>query len=191
MIRVFENPRTLLLALFMLVLIMTPLLYIFRGIIRFSRDIEWAPADDENGVSVVRPPSIDYAMTTVVEMDSESAVLHTKQAVSEEGLGIVAEFDVADILRASGVAFRPYKVLTIWDGLTMSQIVKSELAAGLLMPARIIIFEVEGGTAIAAVDPRAVLKVANNPSLLPLAVEARAQLQRVIDRLEVGTVTLS
>ncbi len=179
-----DDTRTLILAVIMLVLIMTPLLYFFRAVLRFSRSLEVVEGEGER----LRVPAIDYAMTTVVSATFNDVLAQTRQALREEGFGIVAEIDVADTFEASGTPFRPYAILTAWDAGTMSQVLKTEIAAGLLMPARVIVFEVEGGTAVAAMDPRALLKVADNPSLLPLAVEARAQLQRVIDRLEVGTV---
>lgn len=179
-----DNTRTLILAVIMLVLIMTPLLYLLRAVLRFARSLEVVEEEGER----LRAPAIDYAMTTVVAAPFKKVLAQARQALREEGFGIVAEVDVADTFEASGMAFQPYTILTAWDAGTMSQVLKTEIAAGLLMPARVIVFAVEGGTAVAAMDPRISLKVADNPSLLPLAVEARAQLQRVIDRLEVGTI---
>lgn len=186
----FDDSRTLILAVVMFVLIMAPLLYFFRAVLRFSRSLEFveeAPGGVEERLQV---PSIDYAMSTVVAAPFDTVVAQTRQALREEGLGVVAEIDVADTFDVSGISFQRYVILSAWDAGTMSQVLKTELAAGLLMPARIIVFEVTGGTAVAAMDPRHLLKIADNPALLPLAVEARAQLQRVIDRLEVGTVSV-
>lgn len=181
----FDDSRTLILAVIMFMLIMAPLLYFFRAVLRFSRGLEVVEEKEGAGGVRLRAPAIDYAMSTVVAAPFDAVLAQTRQALREEGFGVVAEIDVDDTLDASGIRFQPYTILTAWDAGTMAQVLKSELAAGLLMPARVIVLEVEGGTAVAAMDPRNLLKVADNPELLPLAVEARAQLQRAIDRLEV------
>lgn len=186
----FDDSRTLILAVIMFVLIMAPLLYFFRAVLRFSRTLEIAEEEEPAGGERLRVPTIDYAISTIVAAPFQEVLAQTRGALREEGFGLVAEIDVADTLDASGIQFQPYAILTAWDTGTMAQVLKAERAAGLLMPARVIVFEVEGGTAVAAMDPRALLKVADNPNLLPLAVEARAQLQRAIDRIEVGTVSV-
>jgi uncharacterized protein (DUF302 family) len=184
----FSDSRTLILAAVMLVLIMMPLLYFFRAVLQFSRGLEVIEEDEAPASEYLRAPAIDYAMSAVVVAPFDEVLAQTRQALREEGFGVVAEIDVADTLEASGIQFQPYTILAAWDAGTMAQVLKAERAAGLLMPARLIVFEVEGGTAVAAMDPRPLLKVTDNLKLLPLAVEARAQLQRAVDRLEVGTV---
>jgi uncharacterized protein (DUF302 family) len=188
----FDDPQRLILALVMFALIMTPLLYFFRIVLRFSRSLELVEGDTAEGGTRLRAPDIDYALTTVVPAPFETVLHQTREALREEGFGILSEIDVADTLDVSGFRFRPYTILTAWDAETMAGVLKAEPAAGLLMPARVIVFEVEGGTAVAAADPRVLFKVADNPNLLPLAVEARAQLQRAIDRVDVwSAMTLS
>ncbi len=185
----FDDPQRLVLAAVMFVLIMTPLLYFFRAALRFSRSLELVEGETTGGGVRLRAPQIDYALTTVVPADFETVLDQTREALREEGFGIVSEIDVAEMLDASGRRSTPYAILTAWDADTMANVLEAEPAGGLLMPARVIVFEVEGGTAVAAADPRVLLKVADNPDLLPLAVEARAQLQRAIDRVDVWSAT--
>jgi len=184
----FDDARTLFLAVVMFALIVTPLLYFFRAVLRFSRGLELVEEDRSGEGEILRAPAVDYGMSTVVMLSFEDVLAQTKEALRQEGFGVVAEIDVAGMLETSGIKFAPYAVLTAWDTGTMTHVLKAEHAAGLLMPARVIVFEVQGGAAVVAADPRQLLAVADNPNLLPLAVEARAQLQRAIDRLEVGTV---
>lgn len=174
----------------MFALLMAPLLYFFRAVLRFSRSLELVE-DEETSAHPLRAPAVDYAMSTVLAQPFDDVLALTKLSLREEGFGILSDIDVAETLGESGIRFRPYRILTAWDADTMAQVLRVERPAGLLMPARVVVYEVDGGAAVSAVDPRHLLNVAENPSLLPLAVEARAQLQRVIDRLEVGTVTLA
>ncbi|MFQ5858061.1 MAG: DUF302 domain-containing protein, partial [Anaerolineae bacterium] len=165
----FDDSRTLILAVIMFTLIMAPLLYFFRAVLQFSRTLEIVEEEEVAGGERLRAPAIGYAMSTLVAAPFEEALAQTRQALREEGFGVVAEIDVADTLDSSGIQFRRYTILTVWDSGTMGQVLKTEFTAGLLMPARVIVFEVEGGTAVAAMDPRSLLKVADNPNLLPLA----------------------
>lgn len=176
----------------MFVLLMAPLLYFFRAVLRFSRSLELVEENGHAGekTPLLSVPMVDYAMSTVFAAPFADTLVQAKLALREEGFGVVAEIDVAGVFSESGVGFQPYTILSVWDADTMVRVLRSERTVGLLMPARVIVYEVEGGTIVAAVDPRSLLNVADNPDLLPLAIEARAQLQRAIDRLEVGTVTL-
>lgn len=185
----FDDPKTLILAVVMFILIMAPLVYLFRAVLRFSRSLELVEESGAQGARL-RAPAIDYAMSTILAAPFDVVLDQARRALQEEGFGLVAEVDVREALDASGIQFRSYTILTTWDAGTMNQVLKSEPAAGLLMPARVIVYEVEGGTTVAAMDPRSLLGVADNPNLLPLAVEARTQLQRAIDRLETGTVSI-
>ena len=184
----FDDTRTLVLAVIMFALIVAPLLYFFRAVLRFSRGLELIEEDRTGEGEILRAPAVDYGMSAVMMASFEDVLAQTKQALREEGFGVVAEIDVAGTLDASGIKFPPYVIVAAWDAGTMAQVLKVERTAGLLMPARVIVYQVEGGVAVVAADPRRLLDVADNPNLLPLAVEARAQLQRAIDRLEVGTV---
>ena len=185
----FDDPQRLLLAVVMFVLIMAPLLYLFRAAWRFSRSLELMEEETVGAGGRLRAPQLDYALTTVVPADFEAVLDQTRRALREEGFGIVSEIDVAGLLDASGRPGAPYTILTAWDADTMASVLKAEPAVGLLLPARVVVFKMGEGTAVAAADPRVLLKVADNPDLLPLAVEARAQLQRVIDRVDVWSAT--
>ncbi len=186
----FEDLSTFALALVMFALIMAPLVYFFRAVLRFSHSLELVDEDSEADGVPLRAPAVDYAMSTILAMPFGETLNQAKLALQEEGFGVVSEIDVAGTLNESGRQLRPYTILAAWDADTMAQVLKTERPAGLLMPARVVVYEVDGGTAVVAMDPRVLLKVADNANLLPLAVEARSQLQRVIDRLDVGTVTL-
>jgi uncharacterized protein (DUF302 family) len=183
-----DEARTLILAAVMFAVIMAPLLYLLRAVLRFSRSLELVEDDEAVGLGQMGTPSIAYGMATVVAAPFEEGLALAQQALREEGLGVVATVDVAELLEHSGIRFPAYTILTAWDATTMAQVLKVEEAAGLLLPARVLVYAVEGGTAIVAGDPRKLLAVAENPALVPLAGEARAQLERAIGRLEVGTV---
>jgi uncharacterized protein (DUF302 family) len=51
---------------------------------------------------------------------------------------------------------------------------------GLLLPCNIIVYEKEGKTNVAVFDPMVITKIMENSSILPVAQEMKARLERVI-----------
>jgi uncharacterized protein (DUF302 family) len=185
-----DESRTLILAAVMFALIMAPLLYFLRATLRFSRSLEVVEDEGIAEASRLRAPRVAYGLATVVAVPFEEGVALAQQALREEGLGVIARIDVGNLLKESGIRSSAYTILTAWDATSIAQMLKVEETAGLLVPARLVVYEVDGGTAIVAGDPRKLLAIADNPALIPLAGEARAQLERAIGRLEVGTVRI-
>jgi uncharacterized protein (DUF302 family) len=60
---------------------------------------------------------------------------------------------------------------------------KAEPEIGLLLPCNVIVYEEGEGSVVSIVDPISMLGVVENPSLEPVADEARARLQRVKEAL--------
>jgi uncharacterized protein (DUF302 family) len=57
------------------------------------------------------------------------------------------------------------------------------LDIGLLLTCNVIVYEDDGGSAVAILDPLAMLSIVDNPDPSTVATEARAKLQREIDAL--------
>jgi uncharacterized protein (DUF302 family) len=64
------------------------------------------------------------------------------------------------------------------------QALQNELEIGLLLPCNVIVYETdEGQSVISIVNPLSMLGVVESPTLDPVANEAKARLQRVVDSL--------
>jgi len=57
---------------------------------------------------------------------------------------------------------------------------------GLLLPCNFIVYGVDGGSVVAAMDPVAVLGLVGNPQLAPIAQEVKGRLLRAMERIAGG-----
>lgn len=125
-----------------------------------------------------------YAGSTRLRVPYEQAVQRVTAALKEEGFGVLTEIDVRATLKEKlGTDFRKYVILGACNPPLAHQALKTDLDVGLLLPCNVIVYE-EGPDSIAAiVDPVAMLGVLRNPALASVAVEAKARLVKVLERL--------
>ena len=117
----------------------------------------------------------------------ESAVERVKDLLKDEGFGILCEIDVAKTLQEKlGVAFRPYRILGACNPPLAYQALSMDAQLGLLLPCNIVVQEEGGDTIVSAIDTRALMSVTSEASLLPIADEVNARLDRVLDRISSG-----
>jgi uncharacterized protein (DUF302 family) len=115
------------------------------------------------------------------------AIEKVTAALKEEGFGVLTEIDVKAALKKKLDAdFRRYVILGACNPKLAHQALNMELEIGLLLPCNVIVYENEGGdgSTVSIVDPISMLSVAHNDELDPVADEARARLQRVVESLK-------
>ncbi len=127
----------------------------------------------------------DYAFRTQLSLPYEQAVEEVTAALKKEGFGVLTEIDVKATLKQKlDVDFRRYVILGACNPPLAYQALQTESEIGLLLPCNVIVYEEDGGSTVAIVDPVAMMSVVENPDLEPVALEARTRLQRVIEALE-------
>jgi uncharacterized protein (DUF302 family) len=125
-----------------------------------------------------------YGMTTTVKLPYESAVQRVREALADEGFGVLTEIDVQQTLRKKlDVEFRPYVILGACNPPLAHRALTAERDVGLLLPCNVIVYASDraGESVVAAVDPEVSLSRVGNEGLRPLAAEVKSRLQRVID----------
>lgn len=126
----------------------------------------------------------DYACRVRLDLPYEQAVETVMAALKDEGFGVLTEIDVQETLKKKlDVDFRKYVILGACNPPLAHQALTTELEIGLLLPCNVIVYENDGGSVAAIVDPISMLGVVANPELNPVAEEAKTRLQRVADRL--------
>lgn len=126
----------------------------------------------------------DYALRTQLDSPYERAVGLVIAALKEEGFGVLTEIDVkATLEKKLDADFRKYIILGACNPPLAHQALTTDLEIGLLLPCNVIVYEEDGGSVVSIVDPISMLGVVENPDLEPVAQEARARLQRVIEAL--------
>ena len=129
-----------------------------------------------------RDPS--YAYRANLSLSYEQAVQKVTEALKEQGFGVLTEIDVEATLKQKlDVDFRKYVILGACNPPLAYRALNTELEIGLLLPCNVIVYEEEGESVVSILDPIAMLSVANNPGLDPIAHEARERLQRVVAAL--------
>ena len=124
------------------------------------------------------------ALRTKLAVPYDQAIERVTAELKAEGFGVLTEIDVkATLKKKLDVDFCRYAILGACNPPLAHRALSTTLDIGLLLPCNVIVYEDDGGSAIAILDPLAMLGIVDNPSLEPVAQEARARLQRVIEAL--------
>ncbi|MEN3001854.1 MAG: DUF302 domain-containing protein [Armatimonadota bacterium] len=129
-----------------------------------------------------------YGFGQRVALEYAQAVERIRQALQQEGFGVITEIDVRQVMREKrGVEFRPYVILGACNPQFAHQALEAELDLGLLLPCNVVVYAAdEGGSVIEVMDPELLVRVVGNPALEPIAKEVKQRLQRAIERAAAG-----
>lgn len=125
-----------------------------------------------------------YSKTT--DLPFVDAVARTREALKEEGFGIITEVDVTDTLKQKlDVDFRPYVILGACNPKVAHEALLQEDKVGVMLPCNVIVQQREGGggSEIAAVDPVASMSAIENPGLKAKAEEIGSRLRQALDAI--------
>lgn len=128
-----------------------------------------------------------YAMKRTVQLDFDETDRRVREALAEEGFGVLTEIDVRATLKEKlNADFRRYQILGACNPPFAHQALKADGDIGLLLPCNVVVQEGDrpGTTIVEAVDPVVQLSVADNEDLPPLARQVRSRLVTVLDRVE-------
>jgi len=131
-----------------------------------------------------------YGISTTVSLPYEEAVERTREALAEEGFGILTEIDVAATLKKKiDVDFRPYVILGACNPPLAHRALTAERDIGLLLPCNVIVYagDEKGTSVVAAMDPRAALGLTGNAEIRPLAEEVSGILHRALEAIGKGS----
>ncbi len=125
-----------------------------------------------------------YGLSRQLSLPYDEALLRVKDALKEEGFGILTEIDVKETLREKLQAdFRRYDIIGACNPPLAHRALQAELQIGLLLPCNVIVYEDGDGSVVAAIDPEAAMDVTGNPALREIAQEAKAGLKRALERV--------
>lgn len=123
-----------------------------------------------------------YGFSKLVNMPFEQAVEKVTEELKKEGFGVLTTIDVKETLKKKLDAdFKKYVILGACNPPFAFKALQAEEEIGLLLPCNVIVYEKNGGTAVAIFDPIVMRQLIDNPALQPIADEVRARLQRVLE----------
>jgi len=128
----------------------------------------------------------DLGFKVQLEGDFDEVEARVRQALMEEGFGILTEINVRDTLKKKlDVEFRPDKILGACNPPLAHRALTAVPDAGLLLPCNVTLSQEEGNMIeVSIIDPMIMLSVGNLPQLKPVADEAGEKLQRVVEALK-------
>ncbi|BAS26101.1 DUF302 domain-containing protein [Limnochorda pilosa] len=124
-----------------------------------------------------------YGFGKDLSLPYEQAVARLQERLREQGFGVLWEMDVPAILKEKlGVEMAGrYTILGACNPGLAHQALEKETEIGLLLPCNVVVYEHQGATRVAAVDPNAALGIVDNPELDPIASQAADRLRAAID----------
>jgi uncharacterized protein (DUF302 family) len=128
-----------------------------------------------------------YVISGETHLPFEEAVERARSLLQEAGYGVLSEIDVkAKLKEKLGIEREPYLILGACNPPLADQGLNAEPDLGALLPCNVVVYEREGRTHVAAVEPETMLSTVGNEALKPIAKQVREDLSRVVEALSRG-----
>jgi uncharacterized protein (DUF302 family) len=125
--------------------------------------------------------SKDYAISRETALSHDEAVEKARGLLQEAGYGVLAEIDIqAKLKEKLGVDRGPYTILGACNPPLANRGLEAEPELGTLLPCNVIVYENEGRTHVAAIEPEKMLSIVGNEDLGAIASQVRADLESVV-----------
>jgi uncharacterized protein (DUF302 family) len=131
---------------------------------------------------------VSYTLNVTVDAEPAEAERRTREALQEQGFGILSEIDVEAALRDKlGEEIGAYKILGACNPPLAKQAIEADPDVGALLPCNVLIrANPAGGTDVVAADPNAMLALGPD-SLAGVADDARTRLEAALAALHGDT----
>lgn len=125
-----------------------------------------------------------YTISAETSLSFEEAADRARELLQEAGYGVLAEIDVkAKLEEKLGIEREPYLILGACNPPLARQGLDAEPELGALLPCNVVVYEREGRTHVAAVEPETMLSVVDNDKLASIAQQVRQDLTRVVEEV--------
>jgi uncharacterized protein (DUF302 family) len=127
------------------------------------------------------------ALSTTLHTSFDDAVERTRQALSEQGFGVLTEIDMKATLKAKlGEDMEDYLILGACNPPLAHRAVNIDRQIGLLLPCNVVVRadpKTEDTVLVEAMDPQVLVDVTGEAEMRPVADEVATKLRDAIDSL--------
>lgn len=128
---------------------------------------------------------MSYAITTTIDKPYAQTVRATRDALAEQGFGVLTEIDIAATLKAKlGADVAPQIILGACRPPLAHAALQAEPSIGLLLPCNVVVRAVDDShTVVEAMDPAVMVTLTGNEQLADVATDARDRLTSALAAL--------
>ncbi|MEW1682556.1 DUF302 domain-containing protein [Streptomyces sp. NPDC093594] len=120
----------------------------------------------------------------LAEADFDTATAAVRQALADQGFGILTEIDVQATLKAKlGIDMEDYLILGACSPPLAHQALEADRSIGLLLPCNVVVRRDGDHTLVQALDPGTMVTLTGLDALKPVADEATARLDAALSAL--------
>ncbi len=126
-----------------------------------------------------------YGFGKSVPMSFDEAMTKVTAELQKEGFGVLTEIDVAGTLKKKlDCTMPPYRILGACNPALAKRALTAEPSIGLLLPCNVVVRQDAAGTVqVEFLDPGMMGQLTGNPEVVPIGIEVREKLQRVMRAL--------
>lgn len=131
---------------------------------------------------------MSYALTVTAELSYDDAVQAIKEALAEQGFGVLSEIDVKSTFAAklgadSAAALGDYVILGACNPPLARRALTADADLGLLLPCNVVVRRAPGAThtVVQAIDPQTLVQLSDSPAVHDVAVDAETRLRAALD----------
>ena len=128
--------------------------------------------------------TVEYSLAIDVDRDFDDVLATTRQALADEGFGVLTEIDVKATMKAKlDVDRDEYVILGACNPPLAHQALEAEPELGVLLPCNVVVYRADGRTRVSAVAAEQMLGMVGNQALESVATEVAGRLRRVLDAI--------
>lgn len=125
-----------------------------------------------------------YGKTITLHTSHADAVARVREALAEQGFGVLTEIDVAATMKAKlGETVEDYVILGACNPPLAFQALGVDRSLGLLVPCNVVVRASGDDSIVEVLDPQIMVSVADRPQLKAIADEAGRRLDAVVASL--------
>ncbi len=125
-----------------------------------------------------------YAFEVTTRRSFDDAITRVTELLAAEGFGVLTEIDVkATLKKKLDLDVRPYRILGACNPPLAHRALAAEPHVGVLLPCNVVVWDEGDHRVVAAMEPRMMEGVVEDPEVLAVAREVSERLHRVLEQV--------